>query len=232
MLELIDVCYATNGKQILNNINLKFSDEITVITGANGAGKSTLAKIVMGILKPTSGKILYNGQDITDFSITERAKMGIAFAFQQPVKFKGLRVMDMLRLASKEKNISLNSYLGDVGLCAKDYLTRELSGELSGGELKRIEIASVLARKAKVTIFDEPEAGIDLWSFTNLVQTFRHFQNSTQGTMIIISHQEKMIELADKIIVLNSGKVEKIGKKYEIMPTLSIKSCNGCGGNR
>ena len=232
MLELIDVCYATNGKQILDNINLNFSDEIAVITGANGAGKSTLAKIVMGILKPTSGKILYNGQDITDFSITERAKMGIAFAFQQPVKFKGLRVMDMLRLASKEKNISLNSYLGDVGLCAKDYLTRELSGELSGGELKRIEIASVLARKAKVTIFDEPEAGIDLWSFTNLVQTFRHFQNSTQGTMIIISHQEKMIELADKIIVLNSGKVEKIGKKYEIMPTLSIKSCNGCGGNR
>ena len=232
MLELIDVCYATNGKQILNNINLKFSDEITVITGANGAGKSTLAKIVMGILKPTSGKILYNGQDITDFSITERAKMGIAFAFQQPVKFKGLRVMDILRLSSKEKNTSLNFYLGDVGLCAKDYLTRELSGELSGGELKRIEIASVLARKAKVTIFDEPEAGIDLWSFTNLVKTFRHFQNSTQGTMIIISHQEKMIELADKIIVLNSGKVEKIGKKDEIMPTLSIKSCNGCGGNR
>lgn len=232
MLELIDICYATNGKQILNNINLTFDDEITIITGANGAGKSTLAKIVMGILKPTSGKILYNGQDITDFSITMRAKMGIAFAFQQPVKFKGLRVMDMLRLASREKNISLNSYLGDVGLCAKDYLTRELSGELSGGELKRIEIASVLARKAKVTIFDEPEAGIDLWSFTNLVKTFRHFQNSTQGTMIIISHQEKMIELADKIIVLNSGKVEKIGKKDEIMPTLSIKSCNGCGGNR
>lgn len=232
MLELIDICYATNGKQILDNINLKFSDEIAVITGANGAGKSTLAKIVMGILKSTSGKILYNGQDITDFSITERAKMGIAFAFQQPVKFKGLRVMDMLRLASREKNISLNSYLGDVGLCAKDYLTRELSGELSGGELKRIEIASVLARKAKVTIFDEPEAGIDLWSFTNLVKTFRHFQNSTQGTMIIISHQEKMIELADKIIVLNSGKVEKIGQKDEIMPTLSIKSCNGCGGNR
>ncbi len=232
MLELIDICYATNGKQILDNINLKFSDEIAVITGANGAGKSTLAKIVMGILKPTSGKILYNGQDITDFSITERAKMSIAFAFQQPVKFKGLRVMDMLRLASKQKNASLNAYLGDVGLCAKDYLTRELSGELSGGELKRIEIASVLARKAKVTIFDEPEAGIDLWSFTNLVQTFRNFQNSTQGTMIIISHQEKMIELADKIIVLNSGKVEKIGKKDEIMPTLSIKSCNGCGGNR
>ena len=190
MLELIDICYATNGKQILDNINLKFSDEIAVITGANGAGKSTLAKIVMGILKPTSGKILYNGQDITDFSITERAKMGIAFAFQQPVKFKGLRVMDMLRLASKQKNVSLNAYLGDVGLCAKDYLTRELSGELSGGELKRIEIASVLARKAKVTIFDEPEAGIDLWSFTNLVQTFRHFQDSTKGVMIIISHQE------------------------------------------
>ncbi len=232
MLQLIDICYAINGKQILDKINLTFGDEITVITGANGAGKSTLAKIVMGIIKPTSGIILFNGQDITNFSITERAKMGIAFAFQQPVEFKGLRVMDMLRLASKDKHTSLNIYLKAVGLCAKDYLTRELSGELSGGELKRIEIATVLARKANVTIFDEPEAGIDLWSFPNLVETFKSFNDVVKGTMILISHQEKMIELADKIIVLNGGKVEKQGKKSEILPTFSIKSCNGCGGKR
>ena len=232
MLQLVDICYSTKDKQILNNVNLTFKDEITVITGANGAGKSTLAKIIMGILKPTSGKILYNGQDITDFSITERAKMGIAFAFQQPVKFKGLRVMDMLRLASKDKKVALNSYLAQVGLCAKDYLMRELSGELSGGELKRIEIASVLARNCNVTIFDEPEAGIDLWSFSNLVDTFKSFQDQTKGALILISHQEKMIELADTIIVMEGGNVEKVGSRTEILPTLSIKSCNGCGGKR
>ena len=232
MLKLQDVCYSAMGKQILKDINLTFSDEIIVITGANGAGKSTLAKIIMGILKPTSGKIFYNDQDITDFSITERAKMGIAFAFQQPVKFKGLKVLDILRLSSSEKGKSLSTYLSDVGLCAKEYLTRELSGELSGGELKRIEIASVLARKCPITIFDEPEAGIDLWSFSNLVQTFKNFQNQVKGTMILISHQEKMIEIADTIIVMKEGKVEKVGKNHEILPTLSIKSCKGCGGGR
>ena len=232
MLELIDVCYAVKGKQILNNINITFKDEITVITGANGAGKSTLAKIIMGILKPTSGKILLDGQDITNFNITERAKMGIAFAFQQPVKFKGLKVFDLLRLASPQKDIALSVYLRDVGLCAKDYLMRELSGELSGGELKRIEIASALARHSKVTIFDEPEAGIDLWSFSNLVDTFKRFQQEVKGTLIMISHQEKMIQLADTIVVLDSGKVEKMGKTQDILPNLSMKTCSGCGGDR
>ena len=231
MIELKDICFESDGKQILKNINLKFDNEITVITGPNGAGKSTLAKILMGIIKPTSGSIFYNGQDVTNFTITERAKMGFSFAFQQPVKFKGLRVCDILKIANAKKDVALNKYLKNVGLCSKEYMTRELSGDLSGGELKRIEIATVLARGTKVNIFDEPEAGIDLWSFNNLVKTFEDFQNEVNGIFIMISHQEKMIELANKIILLNAGKVEKIGTKDEVMPLLLNinKSCKGCG---
>ena len=231
MIELKDICFESDGKQILKNINLKFDNEITVITGPNGAGKSTLAKILMGIIKPTSGSIFYNGQDVTNFTITERAKMGFSFAFQQPVKFKGLRVCDILKIANAKKDVALSKYLKNVGLCSKEYMTRELSGDLSGGELKRIEIATVLARGTKVNIFDEPEAGIDLWSFNNLVKTFEDFQNEVNGIFIMISHQEKMIELANKIILLNAGKVEKIGTKDEVMPLLLNinKSCKGCG---
>ncbi len=231
MIELKDICFESDGKQILKNINVKFNNEITVITGPNGAGKSTLAKILMGIIKPTSGSIFYNGQDITNFSITERAKMGFSFAFQQPVKFKGLRVCDILKIANAKKDVALSKYLKNVGLCSKEYMTRELSGDLSGGELKRIEIATVLARGTKVNIFDEPEAGIDLWSFNNLVKTFEDFQKEISGIFIMISHQEKMIELANKIILLNAGKVEKIGTKDEVMPLLLNinKSCKGCG---
>ncbi len=231
MIELKDICFESDGKQILKNINLKFDNEITVITGPNGAGKSTLAKILMGIIKPTSGSIFYNGQDITNFTITERAKMGFSFAFQQPVKFKGLRVCDILKIANAKKDVALSKYLKNVGLCSKEYMTRELSGDLSGGELKRIEIATVLARGTKVNIFDEPEAGIDLWSFNNLVKTFEDFQKEISGIFIMISHQEKMIEFANKIILLNAGKVEKIGTKDEVMPLLLNinKSCKGCG---
>ena len=231
MIELKNICFFSEGKQILKNINLIFENEIVVITGPNGAGKSTLAKIIMGITKPTSGSILFNGQDITNFSITERAKMGFSFAFQQPVKFKGLRVCDILKIANNKKDVALSKYLKNVGLCSKEYMTRELSSDLSGGELKRIEIATVLARETKVNIFDEPEAGIDLWSFNNLVQTFKDFQNETNSVFIMISHQEKMIELANKIVLLNAGKVEKIGTKQEVMPLLLNlnKSCKGCG---
>ena len=231
MIELKNICYKIDDKQILKDINLNLDEGITVITGPNGAGKSTLAKIIMGIIKPTSGSIFYNGQDITDFSITQRAKIGFSFAFQQPVKFKGLKVSDMLRLACGDKTKPLAPYLTSVGLCAKQYLNRELSGELSGGELKRIEIATVLARASKVNIFDEPEAGIDLWSFTNLVKTFEEFQKQTSSIFIMISHQEKMIELAQNIILLKDGVVENYGKKQDVMSNLnsSVKSCKGCG---
>lgn len=230
MIELKNICYSQDGKVILDNINLTFSNGITVITGPNGAGKSTLVKIIMGIITPTSGSVLFNGQDITNMSITERARMGFSFAFQQPVKFKGLKVKDLLKIANKE-NTSLVSFLSSVGLCAKDYLYRELNSELSGGELKRIEIASVLARKTKVNMFDEPEAGIDLWSFAGLEKTFKQFQSENNSIMILISHQEKMIELAEKLVLLVSGKVEKVGTKDEILPMLKnqVKSCKGCG---
>ncbi len=230
MIELQNICYSLDDKQILKNINLKFNHGITVITGPNGAGKSTLAKIIMGIIKPTSGRILYNGQDITDFSITQRAKMGFSFAFQQPVKFKGLKVSDLLRLASSDKNASLAQYITSVGLCSKQYLSRELNGELSGGELKRIEIASVLARNTQVNIFDEPEAGIDLWSFSGLVNTFKDFQAKNNTIFIMISHQEKMFELAENIVLISNGEVIQTGKREEIQDLGKLyKSCKGCG---
>ena len=199
MLELQNICFERDNKKILDNINLKIdSNQFIAITGPNGSGKSTMAKIIMGIEKPDSGKILFKGQDITDLKIEERAELGISFAFQQPVKFKGITVYDLLKLASK-KNITKKEaceILSKVGLCAKEYVDREVNNSLSGGELKRIEIATVAVRKTKLTIFDEPEAGIDLWSFSNLTEIFENMRDLIKGTTIVISHQERILEIA------------------------------------
>ena len=218
MLELRNVSFAVNGdnaeKEILKDVSFIIKDgKFTVITGPNGGGKSTLAKLIAGIEHPTGGQILFNGQDITDMSITDRSKLGISYAFQQPVRFKGIDVLDLLRIAA-QKRLSVADacqYLSEVGLCAKDYINREVNSSLSGGELKRIEIATVLARGTQMTIFDEPEAGIDLWSFQNLIQVFEHMRDSYNGSMLIISHE---------IIVLADGGVSKRGSKEEIMPAL------------
>ncbi len=229
MLELKNISFFRDNKQILNNISLNIDNsKLIAITGPNGSGKSTLAKIIMGILKPDSGRILFDGQDITDKNITERAKLGIGFAFQQPVKFKGLTVKDLIELASGN-NIKLSEacdYLSDVGLCAKDYLNREISSSLSGGELKRIEIAMLAAKKSKLTVFDEPEAGIDLWSFNNLIGVFEKMHNEIKdASIVIISHQEKILNIADEIILLTDGKVEATGTKQQLLPLL-IKQTN------
>ena len=209
MIELVNICYEKDNKKILDNINLKFDSNFTVITGPNGSSKSTLAKIIMGILKPTSGKVLFNGIDITDYSIDKRAKEGISFSFQQPVKFKGLTVYDLIRLSSSEELdfISCCDVLSKVGLCAREYIGREIDDSLSGGELKRIEIATIVVRNSKVNIFDEPEAGIDLWSFNNLINVFKELRNKNNCKTIIISHQERIISIADKVILLENGKV-------------------------
>ncbi len=227
MLELKDVSYAVeeDGEQIsiIDGLNLKVEDgKFVVITGPNGGGKSTLAKLIMGVNPVTSGKIYFNGEDITDFGITERAKAGISFAFQQPTRFKGIRVLDLLKLAAG-KRISVAEaceYLSKVGLCAKDYINREVNASLSGGELKRIEIATVLARGTEFSIFDEPEAGIDLWSFGNLIQAFENIRSSYSGTVVIISHQERILEIADEIVVIENGRVAKQGPKEELLPEL------------
>lgn len=224
------------GKEIIKNISLDIPDgKLIVITGPNGGGKSTLAKLIAGIEKPTSGQILFNGEDITDMSITERAKKGIAFAFQQPVKFKGIRVLDLIRLAAGRKLTIADAcvYLSMVGLCAREYIDREVNASLSGGELKRIEIATVLARKSMLTLFDEPEAGIDLWSFGNLIEVFRKQREEiADRSIMIISHQERILNIADKIIVLNSGEIEKQGDRDDILPGLigtpaAVKNCQG-----
>lgn len=228
MLELKDICFSVkeNGKtkQILKNINLTIEDDMFfVITGPNGSGKSTLAKIIMGINKPTSGKIIFNDKDITHLSITERAKLGISFAFQQPVKFKGITVKDMISLATNKEATVANAckYLSDVGLCARDYIDRDIDDSLSGGELKRIEIATIIARASKLTIFDEPEAGIDLWSFNSLIKTFKNLKNKYKCGFIIISHQERILDIAEKIIILSNGEVSTVGKKDEVISKLS-----------
>ena len=226
MLELKDVCFQVNedakDKEILKNINLKLDDRFVAITGPNGGGKSTLARVIAGIVRPTSGKIYLDGVDITDYSITERAKAGISFAFQQPVRFKGLTVKDLITLASG-KDISVAeacSYLSEVGLCAKDYIDREVNASLSGGELKRIEIAMVIARGTKLSIFDEPEAGIDLWSFQNLIQVFEHMHEKINGSILIISHQERILNIADRIVLIADGEVRKVGTKEDVLPEL------------
>lgn len=228
MLELENLSFAVSDegseKEIIKGVSLKIENGKTVvITGPNGGGKSTLARLIMGIEKPISGRILLNGRDITDLSVTERAKMGISFAFQQPVKFKGLKVIDLLRLASG-KRLSVGDaceYLSSVGLCARDYIDRELNASLSGGELKRIEIAEIIARNSLLSIFDEPEAGIDLWSFSNLIKVFGEMKkNNPDGAVVIISHQERILNIADEIVVIRNGKVAKAGSKDEILPSL------------
>lgn len=223
MLELKNICFSADGKQILNNVNLTIDDrKFIVITGPNGSGKSTLAKIIAGIVTPDSGQIIFDGQDITDMNITERARAGISFAFQQPVRFKGVTVKDLITLASGQElsTAAACQYLSEVGMCAKDYIDREVNASLSGGELKRIEIATVMARKTKLTLFDEPEAGIDLWSFKNLIDVFEKMHNEIQGSIMIISHQERILDIADQVVLLSAGEVKQIGTKEEVLPGL------------
>lgn len=227
MLELKNVsCVVQDNdkdKEILKSIHLTLPDnKFIVVTGPNGGGKSTLARVITGIQKINEGQILLNGEDITEYSITERARKGISFAFQQPVRFKGIKVLDLIRLgAGKELSAGgACEYLSKVGLCARDYINRDIDGSLSGGELKRIEIAISLARKAPVSIFDEPEAGIDLWSFKNLIQVFEDMKKELQGSILIISHQERILNIADEIVVIAGGKVKAQGKKEDILPEL------------
>ena len=223
MLELRHVGFETDdNKEILRDVSLTVQDRFVAITGPNGGGKSTLAKVIAGIYQPTSGQILLDGVDITHMSITDRANLGLSYAFQQPVRFKGLRVKDLLSLAAG-KNTSVNeacSYLSEVGLCARDYVDRELNDSLSGGELKRIEIAMIMARGTKLSVFDEPEAGIDLWSFARLVETFEDIRSNTSGSLVIISHQERILSIADEIVVVADGKVRTAGPREEILPRL------------
>ncbi len=228
MLELRNVSYQVEDelgqKEILHDVNLKIDDKkYVVITGPNGGGKSTLAKLIAGIWKPTAGQILLDGEDITDLGITERARKGIGYAFQQPVRFKGIQVLDLMRIAAG-KNLSAAAaceYLSEVGLCAKDYINREINASLSGGELKRIEIATVLARKSKLSVFDEPEAGIDLWSFQNLIRVFERMREEIHdSTIIIISHQERILQIADQIVVIKDGVIAQQGSMEELYPKL------------
>lgn len=237
MLELKNLCFQVEEnnqiKTIIDDLNLKIEDgKFVVITGPNGGGKSTLAKLIMGIKPVTSGQIFLNGEDISKKSITERANLGISFAFQQPVHFKGIKVLDLLRLAAG-KQLSVNEaceYLSKVGLCAREYINREVNSSLSGGELKRIEIATVLARGTELSIFDEPEAGIDLWSFQNLIQVFENIRETINGTVVIISHQERILNIADEIVMIQDGKVVEHGAKDELYPKLigtsaAVSSC-------
>ena len=234
MIELKNISFIKDNKKILDNINLKLDDtKFYALTGPNGSGKSTLAKIIMGLIEPTSGSIFYNGEDITNKNITERANMGIAFAFQQPVKFKGITVFDLLKFAmNKDINrMDACKYLAKVGLCAKDYVDREIDNSLSGGDLKRIEIASILARNPKVAIFDEPEAGIDLWSFKALNNIFKELEKTNNGVTLVITHQERILDIADEIILLENGKINKIGSKDEMMPLIVTSECCGVVNN-
>ena len=228
MLEILNLSFAVSEddrqKEIIHDLNLTIEDgKFTVITGPNGSGKSTLARLIMGIEKPISGRILLDGEDITELDITQRAQKGISFAFQQPVRFKGIRVKDLLRLAAG-KRISVSeacSYLSEVGLCARDYIDREINSSLSGGEIKRIEIATLLARKTRLSVFDEPEAGIDLWSFQNLIRIFEKMRSEIRdSSIVIISHQERILHIADEILVLADGRISQQGKPEQILPTL------------
>ena len=235
MLELQNISFSVTDddnteKEILQNIDLTIEDhKFIAITGPNGGGKSTLAKLIAGIFKPTSGRILFDGMDITDLSITERAKMGISFAFQQPVRFKGIKVKDLMSLAAgKETSIGQAcEYLSEVGLCARDYIDRDVDGSLSGGELKRIEIAQLIARDTKLSILDEPEAGIDLRSFSNLIKVFEKMRSEADRTILIISHQERILDIADEIAVIKDGRVVAFSKKEEILPEL-LKGTESC----
>ena len=237
MLELKNICFERDNKKILQDVNLNLEDnKFIVITGPNGSGKSTLAKVIMGIQKQDKGQIILDGKDISEFTIDERANEGISFAFQQPIKFKGITVYDLLKISAKKdiSKIEACEILSKVGLCAKEYIDREINSSLSGGELKRIEIATVMIRNAQITIFDEPEAGIDLWSFKSLIKVFEDMRNNVKGSILIISHQERILNIADEIIVLSNGQIEKRGKKEDIMNDILKHEKIGCcklGGN-
>ena len=232
MLRLENVSYVVEEsgvkKTILDNISLDLDERVVAFTGPNGGGKSTLAKVIAGIIQPTEGRIYLDGEDITELSVTERAKKGISYAFQQPVRFKGLTVRDLINIAAGKpiKVAEACSYLSEVGMCARDYIDREVNASLSGGELKRIEIATILARSTKLSLFDEPEAGIDLWSFNNLIKVFEKMHEKTKGNILIISHQERILNIADKIVVIADGKVQSIGEKEKVLPQLlAAESC-------
>lgn len=233
MLELKNISYEVDddndNKEILKNVNLTIDEHFVAITGPNGGGKSTLARIIAGIHTPTSGQILFNGEDITDLSITERAKRGISFAFQQPVHFKGLTVKDLVNIAAgKPMSVSdICDILSEVGLCAREYIDREVNSSLSGGELKRIEIATIIARGTELSVFDEPEAGIDLWSFNSLIKVFEKMQKNNKNSILIISHQERILDIADEIILLSDGVIKAHGSKEEIMPMVLGTNTNG-----
>lgn len=240
MLELKNICYEIReavgapAKAILRDINLTVADrDFLAITGPNGGGKSTLAKLIMGIETPTQGRILLDGQDITDLGISERARLGLGFAFQQPVRFKGLTVLDLLSLAAGQtlETSKACGYLAEVGLSAKDYLSRELNSSLSGGELKRIEIAMQIVRSPKLSIFDEPEAGIDLWSFQNLIRVFEKMREEIKGSVLVISHQERILNIADRIVVIADGQITTAGDREDILPKLlpTVETCDLCG---
>lgn len=234
MLELRNVSFevpeGNSEKGILKNVSITIDDKkFLAITGPNGGGKSTLAKIIAGIYKPTSGRIYFDGVDITDMSITDRAKAGISFAFQQPVRFKGIKVKDLIKLAAGD-NLSVSGacdYLSEVGLCAREYINRDVDASLSGGELKRIEIATIIARGTKLCVFDEPEAGIDLWSFKNLIEVFEKMHKEKDTSIIIISHQERILNIADEILVLANGEIRAQGSKDEILPEL-LNAAGSC----
>ncbi len=232
MLELRNIGYLVKDelgeKRILNDINLTLDERFVAFTGPNGGGKSTLAKVIAGILIPTEGRIYLDGEDITELSVTERARKGISYAFQQPVRFKGITVRDLINIAAGKtlKVSDACAYLSEVGMCARDYIDREVNASLSGGELKRIEIATILARGTKLSVFDEPEAGIDLWSFSSLIKVFEKMYEKTQGNILIISHQERILNIADKIVVIADGRVQSEGKKEDVLPKLlAAESC-------
>lgn len=233
MLELKNVSYevgdSQENKEILKDVSVTIDEHFVAITGPNGGGKSTLAKIIAGIIKPTGGQILLDGEDITNLDITERAKRGISYAFQQPVHFKGLTVKDLITIAAgKEMSVTeICDILSEVGLCAREYIDREINGSLSGGELKRIEIAMITARGTKLSIFDEPEAGIDLWSFNSLIKVFEKMRDEINGTILIISHQERILDIADKIIVIADGKIKTTGTKDDVLPDL-LQTAQAC----
>lgn len=232
MLELKDIEYSIKDKTILNKINLKIdTNEVLVITGQNGSGKSTLLKIIMGLVQPIKGKIILDGKDITKLKVNERAELGLTFTFQTPITFKGITVFDLLLMANKEypTYMEMKESLGGVGLCAREYIDREVDNSLSGGELKRIELATALIKKGKCLMLDEPEAGIDLWSFDSLVHTIKNIKNKNNLSMIIVSHQERILDIADNILVLENGNVKFYGKKRKIIKKIKTNTCDNCG---